>query len=156
MKTIIFIGEKVISERFEQLKEEMNIKYKQISKALIELVEKINKVLPPINEYDDHERIEVTHWIDGNIERYSWRRWCIRNNRIMISANALYTGVPDIISEAKDEIEELSKKRKYEALHKLAQRFPIFLENILDKAERENKALDETLVKLKTMIQILK
>ena len=146
----------MISERFARLKEEMNIKYNHISKVLIQLVEKLNKILPPITLADSVKIITYEWYEGGNVHRYSWIKWYIVDGKIFFLANTLYSGMSDYTIDAKEEIEKLSKDRNYKALHGIAQRLPVFLEEALTYAERENMKLDETLTKLKVILQILK
>lgn len=146
-----------ISLELEKIRNELDVKHKQVSKTIVEIVRKINdrKILPKMNVEDDEKIVTLTWW-DGNVKRSSWVYWAVIDGELTLFGNADYTGLRDFVHDVEDVAEELSKKRNYEALHRLAARLPIFLKKVIEAAEKKNEKLDETLTKLKTMLQILK
>ncbi|RLJ04541.1 MAG: hypothetical protein DRP08_01470 [Candidatus Aenigmatarchaeota archaeon] len=145
-------------QKLNQIKEELNIKSNQITKVLTELVNKLQPHIPPIEVVDDIELI-IKCWMDGSMSRCKWCKWAITRQfdefRLVLRCNADYTGARDWEEEPAQVIEKLKKEKRYKVIHALARRLIEFLDIVIDSAEKQASEIDETLTKLKVVINVL-
>ena len=149
---------KNVIENLEKLKNELGVKYMQIGKALVEVVRKINEkgLLEHVREFKHDVTIKTSCWREGNVVRCGYATWGVVDGEIVIFRNADFTGLPDWTVSVEEFVKTMREKKLYKPLHEMAREFPSFIYNIIKDMEYRNKTLDETLTKLKVVLQILK
>jgi len=152
------MSETTYTQKLVQIKNELNIKSNQITRVLIELVNKLQSYIPPIEIVDDKELI-IKCWMDGSMSRCKWCKWAITREfdefKLVLKCNADYTGVRDWEEEPAQVIEKLKQEKRYKVIHALARRLIEFLTKAVDEAEKQISEMDETLTKLKVVLVVI-
>lgn len=143
-----------------QLAQDLNIKHRQIVKQLVQIINKLNEIIPPI-EYEGTEIITTSCWQDGNVYRCHKCRWGIKvgsdgKPEIVLWCNTSYSGQRDWVEDPVEDLEAYKKMKNYRAIHNLAKAFVRFLKDYLAYLEQKQQQLEGVIADLNIIIRVIK